>query len=95
MNKPVMKAGVLDEFKENIIFENEKNVGFKSVTEFKENVYKKYKYAASSNLYRKIVNYQVKTFGKNLDGEFILSTHEEKIKSNSRANQRRYARLRG
>lgn len=95
MNRPVIKTGVLDEFKENIIFENEKNRAFKNNNEFKESINKKYKYTPSSNLYRKIINYQIKKFGKSLDSEVCIPTHEEKIKSNSRANQRRYNRLKG
>lgn len=95
MNRPVIKTGVLDEFKENIIFENEKNRAFKSSEEFKEIVNEKYKYAASSNLYRRIINYQIKKFGNSLNSEVYYPTHEDKIKSNDNANKRRYARLKG
>lgn len=95
MIKPVIKTGGLVNFKEHIIFENEKNMAFKGIEEFKRIIYKKYKYIATSNLYRKIINYQVKNFGKSLNNEIDLPTHEEKIRLNALANKRRYGRLKG
>lgn len=64
--KPLEKSGGLVDFKENIIFENEKDTAFASVKQFRYKVYKEYKYRATSSLYRKVVNYQIETYGRTL-----------------------------
>lgn len=64
--KPLEKSGGLVDFKENIIFEKEKDLALESSSKFYERIKKIYKYTdirRLSLLYRKIINYQVKKYG--------------------------------
>lgn len=64
--KALEKSGGLVDFKENIIFEKCKDDEVGSSRLFKAKCKKKYGFEPSNDLYRKIVNYQIKTYGHSL-----------------------------
>ena len=72
--KPLTKGGGLVDFKENIIFEEYKDKILKSSLEFKKEIKKKYNIIVSSDLYTKIINYQIKEYGGSLS--YSHSTRE-------------------
>lgn len=91
--KPLTKGGGLVDFKENIIFEEYKGKAFASVNHFKYVVYRKYKHVASSALYRKVVNYQIKTYGTALNYKNPrYSSEGGKIMANQARNRKYYKR---
>lgn len=59
-------SGGLVDFKENIVFEEYKDKVLKNANSFKYKVLKKYGFKPSTNLYKKIVNYQIEKYGKSL-----------------------------
>lgn len=66
-------SGGLVDFKENVIFEKEKETSFRSSEYFKNKMKDKYKLSDEqvSKLYIRIVKYQVKKYGSNLSGAFV------------------------
>lgn len=65
--KPLTKSGGLVDFKENLIFETYKNRSLQNAGKFKKEIEKKYGLKPSFNLYKKIINYQIKTYGYSLE----------------------------
>lgn len=61
--KPLTNSGGLVDFKENIVFEEYKDVVIKTSADFKKEVKEKYNFVASLDLYAKIINYQIKKYG--------------------------------
>lgn len=93
--KSILKGGLVD-FKENYIFELEKNTPQNGVSKFTKKCIDKYGYKESvSDLYRKIVNYQIKTFGKTLEHIVEISDREECYKKCVYMNKLRYERRKG
>lgn len=90
--KPLTKSGGLVDFKENIIFQNFKDTAFSSINQFKYLVYKKYHYIAGSDLYRKVVNYQVDTYGTSLNRKDKKFTSEHCNMLANLARNRKYNR---
>lgn len=95
MKTPTNGGGMVD-FKNNLIFESEKNNPIKNASEFKTRVYKKYNYKGSTwGIYRNIINYQIKTFGAVLDKYVVMYNQEEKSKFNRDYNRRKYNKRKG
>ncbi len=90
-------CGGLVDFKESIIFENEKDLPVINTDEFKLKCLKKYKYKCkTSDLPRKIINYQVKTYGKTLTlDDWSGKTKEDMKRVNHVRNMARYSKLEG
>lgn len=91
--KPLEKSGGLVDFKENLIFQREKDLAIESSDKFYKKLRDVYAYENDrkilSNLYRKIVNYQIKKYGAMLsdsDCNYGKFTREEfvKIRNNKR-----------
>ena len=53
----------VDKFKENLLFEEYKDTPLRSAKGLFNDIKKKYDYDSSSDLYKKIVNYQIKKYG--------------------------------
>lgn len=72
--KPLTNGGVLVDKREQLIYEAYKNKPLANSESFKKEIRKNYGFIPSTELYKKIINYQVKNFGKTLDncaGEYI------------------------
>lgn len=80
--KPLTKSGGLVDKREQLIFEAYKNRPLVNCEHFKKEIRDNYGFMPSTNLYREIVNYQVKNFGETLD-----NTTAEPIKY---FNQKKY-----
>lgn len=94
--KPLINSGDLVDFKDNIMFEEYKDKAFASVNHFKYVVYRKYKHVASSALYRKVVNYQIKTYGTTLNYKNPrYSSEGGKILANRARNRKYHRRKKG
>lgn len=94
--KPLTSSGGLVDFKENYIFELEKNVPQMGISKFAIKCRDKYGYKESvSNLYRKVVNYQVKTYGKTLEHIIEMPDKEECHRRGCYMNKVKYMRLKG
>lgn len=85
--KPLTNSGGLVEFKENIIFEKYKDKEIGSNKLFKINCKKEHGFEPSNDLFRKIVNYQVKTYGRTLVFE---SRKIEKLTKNQMMQNKRH-----
>lgn len=72
MSTPVNRTGELVDSRENLIFEAYKNKAFDGSKKFKTEVKNNYGFEPSSDLYRKIVNYQVKKYGHSLSGSKVI-----------------------
>lgn len=86
----------MSEFKENIIFELEKNKPLKNTDTFRYKIFKTYGLRLTSDeLYKKIVNYQIDKNGITID-EFVprASYKEKKLNNNAANNRKYYARKR-
>lgn len=70
MNRPVLKTGGLVDFKQNLIFEEYKDRAIHNRNELNKEVIKKFGCEVSSELYRKITNYQIKKY----DGMLSFNT---------------------
>ena len=68
----------MDNFKINVVFEIEKERAFKNTENFKEKCKDKYSLndKECTEIYRKIINHQVKNYGGSLHGSFLK---DEKI----------------
>ena len=82
--KPLEKSGGLVDFKEKLIFEKEKDLALESAEKFYKKLRDIYKYNTDvkklSDLYRKIVNYQIKKYGamvSDSDCNYGAFTHDE------------------
>lgn len=74
------------EFKEQFIFEEEKDTPVESASKFKKKITKKYGREINvRDIYIKVINYQVKTYGTTLDDSLTYYTKEEhrKISQNN------------
>lgn len=71
--KPLSSSGGLVDFKEKLIFEEYKETVIKTSADFKKEVKEKYNFVASSNLYAKIVNYQIEKYGATLNYSSITA----------------------
>ena len=71
--KPLEESGGLVDFKENVIFEREKDTAFRSSEYFYDKMEEKYGLTIKqcSELYVRIIKYQVKKYGSNLAGAFL------------------------
>lgn len=85
--KPLEKVGDLVDFKERIIFEKEKDLALESAEKFYKKLRDVYKYNPDvrklSDLYRKLVNYQIKKHGaviSDSDCNYGAFTHDEYCK---------------
>lgn len=78
---------------EKVIFEMYKDDAIISRI-FKKEVMKKFgiDLKTASDLFARITNYQIKRFGRKLDNFYEIPTSEENLKTNNRANQRKYRR---
>lgn len=56
----------VDKFKENLLFEEFKDTPLRSAKGLFNDIKKKYDYEPSSDLYKKIVNYQIEKYGSPL-----------------------------
>lgn len=56
----------VDKFKENLLFEELKDTQLRSAKGLWNDIKKKYNYEVSSDLYKKIVNYQIEKYGSPL-----------------------------
>ena len=84
----------MNEFIENIIFENEKDKGFKNSYEFYKLLLSKYKIGKKiPDLYKRIINYQIERYGQSLDYVDKSFTYNEIKRINQNANARRSYRL--
>lgn len=70
--KPLTKSGGLVDFKENIVFEEYKEKAFKKAKDFRDEVKKHYGFIPSSDLYTKIINYQINKYGTTLIGGYAI-----------------------
>lgn len=52
------------EFMSGVVFELEKDIAFQGMREFKWKIYRKYGFVPDGDLYRRIVNYQIETYGR-------------------------------
>lgn len=82
----------MTQFKENIIFNMLKDIPTKSAKRFKDEVFKKFEITceSASELYRKIINYQINKYGSQLD--FVSSSRyieNFRDKSTKRINYKR------
>lgn len=98
MTAPV-NGGDLVDFKERMIFEREKDLAIESSEKFYKKLRDIYKYNGDrkrfSNLYRNIVNYQIKKYGATVsdsDCNYGIVTREEKKRSRIRKWARHYSR---
>lgn len=75
-------------FKEQTIFELEKNNPVRSSKKFKEHIRKQYgKEIDSRSLYIEIVNYQIKKFGATLDDTYEYESDVDKWRRKNREQQ--------
>lgn len=84
-----------NEFIERMIYECEKDNPFKNIKSFYKAIFDKYKVKPSSDLYKKIVNYQIDFYGSSLtydDKEKSFRSNEDMRKITDEANARRYSR---
>lgn len=96
MNKPVKKTGGLVDFKENVIYEKEKDNPIKSAERFRYKCIKDYGFNGSTtDLYRKIVNHQIKKYGKTLTQVIEMPTFEERMKKCTYKKSRIIQKLKG
>lgn len=65
----------LEKFKEECAFIQFKDKCFKNATTCKGNILKKFNDIDVNNLYIRIVNYQIKTYGDILRGRHVLKTN--------------------
>ena len=86
--KPLTNSGGLVDFKENIVFEEYKEKAFKRAKDFRDEVKKHYGFTPSSDLYTKIINYQINKYGDTLIGGYEI----EEI--NNFGDKKRTTRLR-
>ena len=94
--KKAMSGGLVD-FKENLIFEEWKDQPLHSSVWFRDKMKEKYGITKTTDLYAKIVNYQIKKYGTNLlhgkNIEFInniKSTSHKCRKHNSERTKTQY-----
>ena len=94
--KTVTNTDDLFNFKENIIFEEFKDKSFASIKQFRFLVFHKYKHVASSGLYQKVINYQIKTYGDVLNNKLPrYSSEGGKKLANLSRNRKYYRRKKG
>ena len=77
------------EFEEEFVFNKYKDSVIESCKKFKKEV-SEFKNIDVREVYAKITKYQIATYGASLRPEFIRRTKEMVIKSNNRANGRKY-----
>lgn len=75
------------EFKEQVIFEIEKDKPIDNAKKFKSYLKKKYKGMDIRNLYIKIANYQIETYGEYLNSRIDYASPDEMMIRNRRINQ--------
>lgn len=80
----------MDQFKEQVVFELEKDTPFQGKREFTFQIYRKYGFKPSSALYRDIVNYQICNYGHT----FNCTKIRDYVNRFSSNNSRRRIRVR-
>jgi hypothetical protein len=93
--KPLEKGGGLVDKREQLIFEAYKNRAVPSSRFFRIRIIREYGFEPSSDLYRTLVNYQVKKYGKKLDMAKKPMSKEEAKKRANYMRQIRYKRRQG
>ena len=85
------------EFIERFIFEKEKNTPFANKETFYKVIKEKYRMQGNRDLYIKIINYQIDTYGESLANAKLidLHRHEDCVRLSSNANARRKRKLKG
>ena len=84
-----------NDFIERMIYECEKDNPFKNIKTFYKTIYDKYKIKPSSELYKKIMNYQIDIYGNSLNydsKEKSYRNNDDMRKITIRSNARRYSR---
>lgn len=84
-------------FIENFIFEIEKDKPFCNSSEFYLLLKEKYNLEKQPNLYKKIINYQIKKYGEALNNSKLIDirTHEDCVKKSENAKSRLYFKIKG
>lgn len=83
-------------FKENLIFELEKDKPIKNTKLFNEHLYKTYGYVASnSDIRTKIINYQLNKYGDSIGYEIRKTTKYELMKEKNRRSTMKKRRRNG
>ena len=97
--KPLVNSGDLVDFKINLIFEKEKDLALESSEKFYKKLKDIYKFQSDnvtlSNLYRKLINYQIKKYGaiiSDSDCKYGVFTHDEYCKLATSKHARKKAR---
>lgn len=89
----------MDQFKEQVVFELEKDTPFQGKREFTFLIYRKYGFKPSTALYRNIVNYQIDNYGrtcnctKTRDYVYRFSSRNSRRRIRVRENNKNYADL--
>ena len=80
------------EFIEKVIFEKEKHTPFKNISKFYDLLHKKYKLKGyHTDLYRKIVNFQIEFYGHSLNNISDYTSYDHMLLA-TRNKQRKYYR---
>lgn len=86
-----------DEFIENIIFENEKDIPIRNSEIFYRKLRLKYKVLLKNKieLYKRIINYQINKYGHSLCNNYHKTLEEKRRLSINAKARRRYRKNRG
>lgn len=83
------------DFKEQAIYEFEKDKAFSGANEFRTRIKEKYGFVPNSNLYRRIINYQIKKYGEPLANskqqDFVLK-HNIVRNAKKRRQEKEYSK---
>lgn len=81
-------------FIENIIFAKEKDKVLGGSKKFRKHILETYDLEVNvSDIYKRIINYQIEKYGEVLNDTVHIVTKTEKLNNNRRAIQRKYERL--
>ena len=84
------------EFIEKIIFENEKHTPFKNISKFYDLLHRKYKLKGyHTDLYRRIINFQIDFYGHSLNNISDYNTHDRMVLATRSRHRKYYRRNRG
>ena len=85
------------EFIEKFIFEKEKDTPFMNELNFYNFIKEKYRTKVNRDLYIKIINYQINTYGESLANSCLIDVrgHDECKRRSINANARRKRKLKG
>lgn len=81
-------------FIENIIFAKEKDKVLGGSKKFRKHISETYNLEVNvSDIYSRIINYQIEKYGEVLSDTVQIVTKTEKLSNNRKASQRKYERL--